>query len=80
MDDRLAAVVVRLLGVRQALGDASYRDAVGRALQGIAAAAQAEAERRARRHRPVRPGVVVRFPLGRARANQRMARDPEAGR
>lgn len=74
MDDRLVAVVLRLLGVRQTLGDPAFHDAVGRALQAIAVSVHAETERRARRRRPARPGVVVRFPLARARS--RRGREP----
>ena len=74
MDDRLVAVVLRLLGVRQTLGEPTFHDAVGRVLQAIAATVHAETERRARGRRPARPAVVIRFPLARARS--RRGREP----
>lgn len=80
MDDRLVAVVVRLLGVRQALGEPTFHDAVGRALQAIAVTVHAEAERRAHRKRRVRPhAIVVPFPLARTRPNQERPPDPRVG-
>ncbi len=56
-------VVERLAAVRLQLGPAAFRDAAGRALNGIARAALAEAERRAKRPPKKETGVVIRFPF-----------------
>jgi len=68
MDELLLRVLSRLIGIHASLGAEVYRDAVRRALVGVATAAQIEAERRAGSERPAQGiGTVVRFPLRRAR-------------
>ncbi|WP_046867621.1 hypothetical protein [Microvirga massiliensis] len=76
VDERTLAVAHRLEAIRTRLGARAFRDAVGRALHGIASAALAEAERRAWRHakRPAGSETVVPFPLPRARRRPSISR------
>lgn len=75
MDDILFKVVVRLANVHENLGPRAYIDAGHRALLGIARAVQAEAELRAGTGRLEAEGPVIRFPLDRARRDNRRDED-----
>ena len=71
MDKKIVQVAMRLASVKEHLGRRAFRDAVARALLGIAVAAHREAERRAARGgrwpRRASTAAVIRFPLARAR-------------
>jgi hypothetical protein len=70
MDELLLRVLSRLVAIHASLGPDVYRDAVRRALLGVAVAAQIEAERRAgSEHTAQGVGTIIRFPLRRARLN-----------
>lgn len=74
--DLLDRVVERLVAIRMRLGRHVYRDAGRRALSGIARAALAEGERRARRRRASSTDAtaeVTPFPIGR-----RFDKDPNS--
>lgn len=75
MDDLLIKVVVRLAHVHENLGPRAYIDAGHRALLGIACAVQTEAELRAGSGKTKVAGPVIRFPLDRARRDNRRDED-----
>ncbi len=63
--ERLNDLIARLVTIRKSLGSRVFRDAVRRAILGIARAAMAEAERKSIAGRTRERGSIVHFPLAR---------------